>query len=78
MTPEQETINFLHRASTENARIVSSNDLHEIVIAEAQANNRFWVDPETGYGWALIPWELSTQKDRQRKADYFLRNGMLR
>jgi hypothetical protein len=76
--PGNEAIAFLRRAASENARIVSSGDLHSLVISEAQANGRFWVDPETGLGWALIPWELSTMKDRQREANYFADKDMLR
>lgn len=75
---EQEAIDFLKRAAVENCRIVSSNDLHHEVIVDAQVNHRFWVDPETALGWALIPWDLSTIKDRKREADYFMRNDMLR
>lgn len=62
---------FLVRAAKENARVVSSGDLHHAVIVEAQATNRFWVDPETHLGFALIPWTLSTMKDRERETAYF-------
>jgi len=30
-----------------------------------------------GYGWAIVSWELTTDKDRQREADYFSRNNMM-
>ena len=66
-------LEFLRRAAEGNHRIVSSGDLHEMQISEAQANNLFFVDDETGLGWALVPWELTTEKDRNREEDYFKR-----
>ena len=69
-------IEFLRRTS-EGHRIVSSNDLNHHQIVEAQARKLFFVDGETGFGWALLPWELTTDKDREREADYFSRNGMM-
>jgi len=70
-------IAFLNRASTENCRIVSSGDLTNLQIAEAQASGKFFVDASNGFGWALVPWELTTSKDRAREADYFSRNNMM-
>ena len=67
---------FVLRATNE-MRIVSSGDLTTHQISEAQAANRFWVDEETGLGFALLPWELTTDKDRKREADYFSRNMMV-
>ena len=69
-------IEFLRECSTGKYRIVSSGDLHRFQIAEAQACNRFYIDEETGYGWALLPWELTTDKDRQRECKYFLQHGL--
>ncbi len=64
---ESKAIEFLQRTATDNARIVSSNDLTYFQIAEARASKRFFVDEETGFGWALLPWDLTTDKDRQRE-----------
>ena len=63
---------FLKRANSNNGRIVSSDALTIHQIAYAQANNLFYVDSHTGYGWALLPWCLTTQKDRQRERDYLI------
>lgn len=52
-----------------DGRIVSSGDLGIHQIAEAQACRRFWVDEETGLGWAIVPWSVSTQKDRERETE---------
>ena len=57
---------FVLRAASEG-RIVSSGDLTMHQISEARAKNRFWVDEETGLGFALLPWELTTDKDRRRE-----------
>ena len=57
---------FVLRAGSEG-RIVSSGDLTTHQISEARAKNRFWVDEETGLGFALLPWELTTDKDRRRE-----------
>ncbi len=67
-------IEFLKRAADGKHRIVSSGDLHVMQISEAQANKLFFVDDETGLGWALVPWELTTAKDRNREEEYFTRN----
>ena len=68
---------FLRRATSGNYRIVNSGDLDRFQISEAQANGLFFVDPETSYGWALLPWDLTTTRDRKREADYFSRNNMM-
>ena len=67
---------FLARAVTAGGRVVSSGDLTEFQISEARANGKFWVSPE-GYGWAILSWQLTTDKDRSREADYFSRNNMM-
>ncbi len=48
-------------------RIVSTNDLHRFQIAEASAHGRMFVDPRTSYGWVLLPWDLTTAKDKDRE-----------
>lgn len=53
-----------------NCRIVSSNDLSYFQISEAQACQRFWVDGDTGYGWAALPWDLTTDKDNMRHSKH--------
>lgn len=71
-----DALTFLIRAASEG-RIVSSGDLNEFQIAEAQSMDRFFVEPGGGLGWAILPWSLTTAKDRMREADYFSRNGMM-
>lgn len=68
-------LEFLKRAADGKHRIVSSGDLHVMQISEAQANKLFFVDDQTGLGWALVPWELTTAKDRHREAGFFTRGG---
>jgi hypothetical protein len=71
-------IEFMRLSASINGRIVSSNDLNKWRIAEARINNRFFVDDETGYGWAILPWELPTDKDRDRERTYLIgRNAEL-
>lgn len=50
----------------DTGRIVCSADLTEHQIAEAQVTGRFYVAP-SGLGWALLPWSLTTDKDRARE-----------
>jgi hypothetical protein len=57
---------FVLRAATEG-RIVSSGDLTAFQISQAQADKRFWVDPQTGLGFAIVPWSMTTEKDRRRE-----------
>ena len=68
-------IEFLRRSADGKHRIVSSGDLHVMQISEAQANKLFFVDEQTGLGWALVPWELTTAKDRHREQGFFTRQG---
>jgi hypothetical protein len=65
---------FLKRAASGEYRIVSSGDLTNLQIAEAQAKGRFYVEPNGGLGWALVPWDLTTRKDRERETQYFHMN----
>lgn len=44
---------FLRKSVELKGRVASSGDLHTEVITEAQASNKFWVDPETGYRASL-------------------------
>lgn len=66
LTTYVEVVGFLRRCDTENARIVSMNDLSTMQIAEAKAKGRAFVD-ENGFGFALLPWDLSTKHDIDRE-----------
>jgi hypothetical protein len=46
--------NFLNRAIAIGGRVVSSNDLNQFQLSEAQAKGYWWVSPE-GFGWAILP-----------------------
>lgn len=63
--------NFLLKCAEGNCRIVSSGDLLHCQIVEAQARGNFFVDEATGLGFALLPFELSTEKDKQREFALF-------
>lgn len=52
--------------SLNTGRIVSSGDLTELQIAAARADKRFYVNPR-GFGFAMLPWDLSTLKDLERE-----------
>lgn len=73
MSTEQKVsaLDFLKRAADGKHRIVSSGDLTNHQIAEAQARGLFYVEPGGGLGWALLPWELTTDKDKMREAGIF-------
>jgi hypothetical protein len=58
-------------------RIVSSNYMNPFQINEAMVNGKFFVDDVTGFGWGAIPWEYTTEMDRNREKGYFTRKGML-
>lgn len=62
-------IEFLKRS--DGHRIVSTGDLNEYQIVEARRDNKMFVDPDTGLGWVLLPWELTTDKDREREKEFF-------
>ncbi|MDN5630029.1 MAG: hypothetical protein L0G38_10825 [Lactococcus sp.] len=51
-------------------RIVSTGDLTEFQISEAQVENRMFVDEVSHLGWVALPWELTTSKDREREQKY--------
>ena len=61
---------FLMRAVESGGRVVSSNDLNKWQLSESQANGKWWVSSE-GFGWAILPWELTTDKDRDRERSFF-------
>lgn len=66
-----EALEFLKRAADGKHRIVSSGDLTSLQIVEAQACGRLYVEPSSGLGWALLPWELATQKDKMRESGFW-------
>ena len=61
---------FFSRAATTGGRIVSSNDLNKWQLSEACVKGNFWVSSK-GFGWAILPWDLTTDKDRERERAYF-------
>jgi hypothetical protein len=58
---------LFRRAAEGEGRIVCTGDLTVHQIAEARAEGRMWVDA-TNLGWVLLPWGLTTAKDRARGA----------
>lgn len=48
-------------------RIVSSGDLTDFQISNAQVEDRMYVEPNGGLGWVALPWDLTTTKDKQRE-----------
>lgn len=67
---EESAENFLSRAASTGGRVVSSNDLDMWQWSEAQSKGLSWVSSE-GLGWAILPWTLTTAKDRDRERSYF-------
>lgn len=65
-------IEFLKR--TDGHRVVSTGDLYDYQIAKARRDGKMFVDEDTGLGWVLLPWELTTEKDRERERKYFESN----
>ena len=51
-----------------NHRIVSTGDLTEFQISNAQVEKRIYFEPNGGLGWVALPWDLSTKKDKEREA----------
>ena len=49
-------------------RIVSTGDLTDFQISNAQVEDRMYVEPNGGLGWVALPWDLTTTKDKQREA----------
>ena len=64
---ELEAIQFLRKCAESESRIVSTGDLHEMQIAEARIDDRMFVDGETGLGFVILGWELTTDKDVERE-----------
>ena len=48
-------------------RIVSTGDLTDFQISNAQVEGRMYVEPNGGLGWVALPWELTTSKDLSRE-----------
>lgn len=63
-------LEFLKKA-IDKGRIVSSGELTTLQIAEFQAAGDFYVEPNGGFGWAIVPWDLTTMKDRKRETAFF-------
>lgn len=61
---------FLKKLAHGDGRIVSTGDLLNLQIAEARANSTMHV-LEGGLGFVILPWNLSTPKDRERETDFF-------
>ena len=61
---------FLAKAVAVGGRIVSSNDLNEWQLSEARVLGNWWVSSE-GFGWAILPWSLTTDQDRNREKKFF-------
>ena len=57
---------ILKLARDGKGRIVSSGDLCTEAISEARARGVFYVDGD-GFGFAYLPWELTTSEDRKRE-----------
>lgn len=57
---------FLKRCAEGNYRIVCTGDLTEFQIIEARVEDRMWVNND-GIGFVLLPWTLSTPKDKARE-----------
>lgn len=53
-------------AGKHGGRIVCTKDLHYMQVAEARSRDYMWVD-EDGNGFVFLPWELTTEKDRERE-----------
>lgn len=56
-------------------RIVPSSEMTEFQICEARQRNLFYVEPGGGLGWRIVPWELTTRRDRERERQYFEEGG---
>ncbi len=56
-------------------RIVSTSDLNEFQIAEAMSNGTHFTD-EDGFGFVMLPWSLTTKKDRERERAFFTERGI--
>ena len=65
---------FLSRAVATGGRVVSSNDLNQWQLSEARRLGNWWVSTE-GFGWAILPWSLTTDKDRDRERAFFATTG---
>jgi hypothetical protein len=59
---------LLDKAAKGEGRIISTGDLTQLQIVEAQRTNNMFVD-ENGLGFVLLPWALTTDKDIQREKE---------
>jgi len=57
--------------ANDGGRIVNTGDLCHQQISEATADGRIWIDPATGYGFVMLPWNLTTDEDRERERTFF-------
>jgi hypothetical protein len=64
---------MLKRCARDGGRIVCSGNLTHFQIAEAQASGN-WFVTEDGFGFTILPWDLTTERDRAREYGYFERN----
>ena len=39
-----------------------------ILFSNAKVEGRMYVEPNGGLGWVVLPWDLSTPKDKHREA----------
>ena len=53
-------------AGRHGGRLVCTKDLLIEQVAEARSRDYLWIDDD-GVGYVFLPWELTTDKDRQRE-----------
>lgn len=61
---------FFEKAANLGGRIVNTGDLTTFQISEAREHDCLFVTDD-GMGWAILPWDLTTAKDRQRERRFF-------
>jgi hypothetical protein len=64
------TADELLMLAASGGRVVCSGDLTEFQIAHAQANGPWYVN-ESGFGFTVLPWNLTTDKDRMREVGFW-------
>lgn len=62
-----EALEFLKNCRRGSGRIVCTSDLNHHQIEEATKEGRLFVDEGTGWGWAVLPWKTTTEKDTERE-----------
>lgn len=60
---------FLMELAKTGGRIVCTGDLLDLQILEARVDKRIYVE-QSGIGFVILPWELSTQKDKARELKF--------